>query len=156
MHWVLFAPSAAFAFATFTFGIGTVQASPPAPDSEAVTTINGSVPPGDLQPLEDVFTMIDTIQVDGNRWVAFQAVRRVGTRTPIHIHEYGGLTCVLSGTMTDFVEGREPMTVPAGDCYYMPPNVPMSASNLGPEDVRLIDIFDLPPGAPTMTRVEPG
>ena len=59
--------------------------------------------------------------------------------------------------MTDFVEGHEPMSVPAGTCYYMlPPNTPMAAANLGTEDVHLYDTFNLPPDAPTITVIEPG
>ena len=48
------------------------------------------------------------------------------------------------------------MTFPAGTCYYMPADTPMSAANLGAEDVRLIDTFVLPPGAAPMTVLEPG
>jgi hypothetical protein len=58
--------------------------------------------------------------------------------------------------MTDFVEGHEPMSFPAGTCYYMPPNTPMAAANLGTEDVHLYDTFNLPPDAPTITVIEPG
>lgn len=131
---------------------GVASADPVAP----VTTINGSVPPGTVLPLQDTSTMLDTVQEDGNRLVVWQGVRKAGTRVPIHVHDYGGLTCVLSGTITDFMEGSEPMTYPAGTCYYMPPHTPMSAANLGTEDVRLTDTFTLPPGEPTLTVLEPG
>lgn len=130
---------------------GIAHAEPPAP----VSTINGTVPPGVLLPLQDISTMIDTIDANGQRLYVIQGVRKPGTRSPIHVHEYGGHTCVLSGTMTDYMEGHEPMTVPAGQCYYMPPNTPMAAANLGTEDVRITDTFTLPPGAPTITVIDP-
>jgi hypothetical protein len=41
-------------------------------------------------------------------------------------------------------------------CYYMPPNSPMAAANLGTEDVRITDTFNQPPDAPTITVIEPG
>lgn len=128
----------------------------PIASADPVTTINGATPPGTMAPMSEVSVMIDTIQDDGDRLVVWQGVRRAGTRAAIHVHEYGGHTCVLSGTITDFMEGHEPMTFPAGTCYYMPPNTPMTAANLGAEDARLIDTFILPPGAPTITILEPG
>jgi quercetin dioxygenase-like cupin family protein len=124
--------------------------------AEPVTTINGSPPPGVLQPLDDVTTMIDTVNSDGNRLLVVQGTRKAGTRAAIHLHAYGGYTCVLSGVITDFIEGQPPMTFPAGTCYYMPPDVPMTAVNLGTGDARLIDNFALPPGIAPMTVLESG
>jgi len=123
---------------------------------EIVREINGYTPPGDLKPLQNEVTMIDTIDANGNRLVVMQGVREAGTRVGIHVHEYGGHTCVVSGTITDFVEGKPPMLFKAGQCYYMPPNVPMTATNLGSEDAVLIDTFILPPGEPLITILEPG
>lgn len=122
----------------------------------STTTVNGSTPPGVMTKLSDITTMLDTIQADGNRLLVMQGVRKPGTRAPIHFHDYGGHTCVLSGTITDFVEGHEPMTFPAGTCYYMPPDTPMTAANLGSEDVRLIDTFIQPPDTPAIIVLEPG
>jgi len=48
------------------------------------------------------------------------------------------------------------MTFPAGTCYDMPPDVPMTAVNLGTEDARLIDNFTLPPGMAPMNVLESG
>lgn len=121
-----------------------------------VTTINGQPVPGEMLPLQDVTTMLDTIDANGNRLVITRGIRKAGMRVAIHVHEYGGHTCVLSGAITDFVEGHAPSLWPAGTCYYMPPNIPMSAANLGTEDAVLVDTFNLPPGAPTITIVEPG
>ena len=65
-------------------------------------------------------------------------------------------TVGATGTITDFVEGMEPMVFPAGTCYSMPPNVPMAAANLGVQDVTLIDNFTGPANSPVMTVLEPG
>lgn len=131
----------------------------PSPQSTQldVTAINGVALPVPWKSLRDEETMLDTIDADGNRLVITRATRRAGSRAPIHTHAYGGHTCVISGEITDYVEGHdEPMVFPAGTCYYMPPNTLMTATNLGTSDAVLIDTFNLPPGAPTITIREPG
>lgn len=106
--------------------------------------------------LVDVTIMLDTLNADGDRLLVTRGVREAGTRVGIHVHEWGGHTCVLSGTITDFVQDREPSTFPAGTCYYMPPNTPMSAANLGDDDAVLIDTFVFPVGGEPITILEPG
>ena len=120
-----------------------------------ITKINGVMPQGKLLPLVNTRTMIDTVQTDGNRLLVTMGTRQAGTRVGIHVHEYGGHTCVLSGQITDFIEGKPNELYPAGTCYYMPPDTPMSASNLGKEDAVLIDTFILPVGASPITILEP-
>ena len=134
----------------------TTGAAAVAQDEGPITTINGEVPPGELLPLQDVVSLLDTIDGQGNHLVVTRGTREPGTRVGIHVHGYGGYTCVLSGVITDFVEGKEPAEWPAGTCYYMPPDTPMSAANLGTEPAVLIDNFTVPPGEPTITILEPG
>ena len=139
--------------------LAILAAAPPglaAAEPGSTTTINGSTPPGVATRLTDLKVMLDTVDADGNRLLVQQGIRKPGTRAPIHYHDYGGTTCVLSGTITDFVEGMPSATFPAGTCYYMTPDVAMTAVNLGTEDVRLIDTFVLPPGIATITVLEPG
>ena len=126
-----------------------------APQFGDVSTINGKTPPGKLQPLVNVSTMIDTVDSNGNRLLVTKGTRKAGTRVGIHVHKYGGHTCVMSGEITDFVAGRPSGVFPTGTCYYMPPNVPMAAANLGKTDAVLVDTFILPPGEPTITILEP-
>jgi quercetin dioxygenase-like cupin family protein len=121
-----------------------------------VTTINGLALPAVMRPLQDVSTMLDTVDANGNRLFITKGTRLAGTRVAIHMHLYGGHTCVLTGEITDYVEGSEPAKHPAGTCYYMPPNIPMSAANLGVEDAVLIDTFNLPFGVPYITILEAG
>ncbi|NKB40897.1 MAG: cupin domain-containing protein [Ilumatobacter sp.] len=121
-----------------------------------MTTLNGERPDGELLPLQGVEIMLDTIDADGNRLLVERGVRKAGTRVGIHVHQYGGHTCVIEGTITDFAEGVEPMLFPEGTCYYMPPNKPMAAANLGDKDAILIDTFILPPDADPIFILEPG
>lgn len=120
----------------------------------AVSTINGKALPVDMLPLQDRTVMLDTIDNNGNRLYIVKGTRKAGTRAAIHIHRFGGHTCVLSGEITIFIEGSEPLKRPAGTCYFMPPNIPMAAVNLGTEDANLIDTFTLPPGENEVTRLE--
>lgn len=119
-------------------------------------TINGKPPPGRVLPLQDVTLLIDELTSSGQRVVVARGTRKAGTRAAIHIHEHGGFTCVLSGEITIFVDGREPKKQPAGTCYYMPAGILMSAVNLGDADAVLTDNFIAPAGAPLMVVREPG
>ena len=125
-----------------------------------VTEINGQILPPEIvmKPLQNVIDLVPPGYIDsfGREVVIHRGIREAGTRVGIHIHEYGGYTLVLSGTITDYVEGMPPMTHGPGDWYYMPPNTPMSAANEGTEDAELIDIFLVPPGQPSITIIEPG
>ena len=101
--------------------------------------------------------MLDTIDAEGNRHLVERGVRKAGTRVGIHVHQYGGTTCVIEGTITDFGEGdKKPSVFPAGTCYYMPPNKPMAAANLGETDAILIDTFVFPSSAEPIFILEPG
>lgn len=122
--------------------------------TDNVTSINGEVPPGKIFPLQSVRTMLDTTDAHGQQLIITMGTRLAGTRMAIHSHQYGGTTCVISGVITDFVQGQEPKKFPAGTCYYMPPNTLMSAANLGSIDVVLIDTFTTPPQADTTTMME--
>ncbi|WP_445166313.1 cupin domain-containing protein [Mycolicibacterium sp. Dal123E01] len=138
--------------ATATFGVVPANSSPIGP----IAAINGTAPPGVVERLHDDSRMMDSVESDGLRHIVLMGVRRVGTRSPIHIHPVGGQTCVLAGEMTLFLEGSAAQTSRAGSCYFMPANTPMSAANLGTEDARIIDIFTLPTGEPFFVPLEPG
>lgn len=146
----MIAASAALAVMVGAFCVPAVSGDVPKP----VNTINGQTLPGEVAGLVDVSTMLDTIDANGNQVIVSKGTRKAGTRVKIHVHEHGGHTCVLTGEITDFIEGQEPQKFPAGTCYYMPPNVPMSAANLGTVDAVLIDTFIVPKGAPTITILE--
>merc|ERR1712086_867400 len=121
------------------------------------TTINQKPLPGTMARLVGPKVMIDVLKADGMRLLVTKGTRKAGTRVGIHYHKFGGHTCVLSGVITDYIEGlAEPVVFPAGTCYYMSPGTLMSAANLGVEDAELIDTFSLPPGEKEIRVVEPG
>ena len=121
-----------------------------------VELINGKKLPGVIQGLTNTKTLVDRTRPDGNRILAVRGIRLPGTRVPIHVHDHSGLTCVVSGQITDFVEGENDQVFGPGECYYMPEKTPMSAANLGQDPVMLIDVFVLPPGEAPMRVVESG
>ncbi len=119
-----------------------------------INTINGQPLPGTMAELVDTSIMLDTIDAHGYQIIVSKGTRKAGTRAKIHMHEYGGHTCVMTGEITIFIEAQGPQKFPGGNCYYMPPNVAMAALNLGSLDAVLIDTFVVPKGSPTITFLE--
>ncbi len=122
---------------------------------DAPTTVNGLAPIGEARVLATSTRLIDET-TDGIRHLVYRDVRAVGTRAAIHMHPYGGSTCVLSGEVTIYIEGKEPQTAGAGDCYWMPIDTPMYAYNSGTVDAVFFDTFNIPPDAEPWVVIEPG
>ncbi len=123
---------------------------------EPVKMINSKELPGIIAGLSNKKTLVDDIRRDGQRVLVVRGTRLPGSRVPIHVHDHSGLTCVISGQITDFIEGKKNQVFCAGDCYYMPADTPMSAANLGKEPVILVDISVLPSGEQPMRVIESG
>ena len=68
-------------------------------------------------------------------------LRAKGTRAPIHVHPFGGQTCVVSGEMTLYMDGAQPVKKVAGECYWMPAVTRMSGVNTGDSDALMYDTF---------------
>lgn len=124
-------------------------------ETKGFTEINGEKIPGELLPTQEPKVLLDIVNSFGQRVFIVKAIRKAGTRVGIHVHRYGGYTLILSGEMTDFVQGMPIKKYPANSGYYMPPCTPMSAANLGEEDVELIDIFIGEPCKPFIEILEP-
>lgn len=135
-------------------GLSAVSAKPA--EISPTNLINGETPPGKVAGLVNITKLIDVVRPDGLQLLVGRGTRLPGTRVAIHIHEFGGFTCIISGEITDFVEGKKDVKYGPGECYYMPPNTPMSAANLGDEPVVLIDSFVVTPGQPVITKIESG
>jgi quercetin dioxygenase-like cupin family protein len=120
-----------------------------------VSTINGEVPPGEATLVHTSVEALDTMK-DGQQVRVYRDVRDAGTRAPIHMHPFGGWTCVVSGQAVLYLEGSEPKRANAGDCVDMPAMVPMSNVNPGPGPAVLLDNFVTPPDAPVWRIVEVG
>lgn len=124
--------------------------------------VTAYVTPNALAPPEVRTTWSNYMTSDGGMNITTTTgIREAHTRMALHMHEFGGQTCVLAGApATVFVGGGPPegTVYPAGTCYYMPPNVYMTSANLHDEDSLLMDIlFQDPTGSPgTITICEKG
>lgn len=135
----------------------------PNPNIEQSDKINGTVPPNKPTKTisEERLITEEILDPTGKPtgWVLItnRSVREQGTRTPIHVHPYGGQTCVLAGEMSLYLD-KEPtiLKTGAGKCYYMPAGRRMSAVNSGNTDAILFDTFVMPKDERIWIVVEPG
>lgn len=63
---------------------------------------------------------------------------------------------MVSGEMTLHLEGSEPQVAGPGECYWMPPDKPMTGVNTGGGPAVLLDIFKIPAGQGVWKVVEAG
>lgn len=128
---------------TLVIGLGLTITTPGIAQDvlRSIEAVSSQAPGIKPMRLQDISTMLDTITGKGERLLILKGTRKAGTRAAVHIHPYAGHTCVISGTITALMEGRDRLKVPAGQCFYMPANVPMAAANLETEDAVLIDTF---------------
>ena len=135
----------------------------PNPNIERSNLINGQVPPN--TPTKTMFEsrILTELQTDakgkktGMVLVTSRSVRDTGTRSPIHVHPFGGQTCVVSGEMSLYLDGESEIKVAGpGDCYYMPPGRRMSGVNSADTRTIMIDTFVVPAGDQVWIVVEPG
>lgn len=147
---------------TMALGNSTVVASSPwaaaVPGIENPNTINGVIPDGVPVEAESSRVLAASISPNtptGNLTIVYRDIRSPGSRSPNHIHRYGGVTCVHQGTMKLYVEGQEDVIAEAGSCYSMPAMTKVSALNIGNTVSILNDIFiGVPCGEPVITFIE--
>ena len=135
--------------------VDEVVLASPSPPAADVTMINGATPPGPATRVDESVTLLNVLD-DGLQHLVFRDTRSPGTRSPIHVHPYGGSTCVLSGQMTLYLQGSEPQIANEGECYWMPPGLPMTGVSSGDDYAVMIDNFAVPLGEPVWWVVEPG
>lgn len=128
----------------------------PNPNIERSNKINGEDPP--MTASKSMFETRLLTENVGDGWVLVtsRTVRQAGTRSPIHVHPYGGQTCVISGEMTLYMDGAEPLVAGPGDCYFMPPGRRMTGVNSADGATFMLDTFVVPRGEQVWIVVEPG
>lgn len=132
---------------------GTLHARGPADLIKDPAEI-GMTLPGKMSKSIKEERILDTTDGQGNQVIVARTTRAAGTRTPLHLHEYGGTTCVLEGEMTLYLEGSTPQKAVAGQCYYMPAGKAMAGVNTGTVDAVMLDTFKVPAGHSVWTVVE--
>lgn len=75
-------------------------------------------------------------------------------RTPFHTHRYPVTVYVLEGIFTMEMEGRQPVTVTAGQAMMMPPRVRMTGYNRSSTDpLRLVAFYVSDPDTPFLDPI---
>lgn len=135
----------------------------PNPNIEHSDRINGQELPNKASKtmFERRLLTIDQLDASGKPtgWVTVtsRSVRDRGTRSPIHVHPFGGQTCVVSGEMSLYLDGEPTVQVAGpGDCYWMPAGRRMSGVNSADTPTIMIDTFVVPKGEQVWIVVEPG
>lgn len=120
--------------------------------------INGkSLPMTPSKSMFETRVLEATEGLEGRVIITSRTVRQAGTRSPIHMHPYGGQTCVVAGEMTLYMDGAEPKVAPEGACYWMPPGRRMSGVNSAENRATImLDTFIVPVGTRVWEVVEPG
>ena len=79
---------------------------------------------------------------------------RPGERTLFHTHRFPVTLYILEGAFRLELEGREPITVRAGEARMMPSNVKMTGyNNSGTELLRLVVFYVSDPGTPFLDPI---
>ena len=78
---------------------------------EALIT-KGILPKSPLPPIKTT-TLLNRVRDGGTETSVFLSTRAAGTRTPIHTHDEAGVTCVIEGEMTLFIDHQKPATTKA-------------------------------------------
>lgn len=139
------------------------SAAVPNPNIERSNLINGKELPNVAGKTMFETRILTVPQLDAKGkptgWVTVtsRSVRANGTRSPIHVHPFGGQTCVVSGEMSLYLDGDDVVqTAGPGDCYWMPAGRRMSGVNSASTPTIMIDTFVVPAGEQVWIVVEPG
>jgi quercetin dioxygenase-like cupin family protein len=77
-----------------------------------------------------------------------------GQATVFHTHRFPVTVYVLEGAFTLEMEGREPVTVPAGGALVEPPHVRMTGYNRsGGDAARVLIVYVAEPGTPFLDPI---
>jgi quercetin dioxygenase-like cupin family protein len=69
------------------------------------------------------------------------ATIKPGGKTVFHSHRFPVIIYILEGAFTLEIDGRDPVTVEAGEAMVEPPNVKMTGYNENPTDPMRVVIF---------------
>ncbi|MEP7011027.1 MAG: cupin domain-containing protein [Acidobacteriota bacterium] len=84
----------------------------------------------------------------------FTASFQPGDKTMFHTHRFPVTVYILEGAFTLELEGREPVTVKAGEALVEPPGVQMTGYNRSAtEPLRLVIFYTGDPGTPFLDLV---
>lgn len=83
------------------------------------------------------------------------ATLQPGDRTVFHVHRFPVAVYILEGAFTLEIEGREPVTVRAGESMVEPAGVSMTGYNRSAEEpMRVVIFYVSDPGTPFLDPIE--
>jgi quercetin dioxygenase-like cupin family protein len=123
------------------FLMGILIATPAAGESLEELIRTGDLPSHPTKPLS-VTPLLNRIVDGATETSVFLVRRKAHTRTPIHTHDSGGITCLVEGEMTLYIENHESKRVQAPGCFYMPSGNRMIGYNSGDSTAIFYDIFE--------------
>jgi len=104
-------------------------------------------------------TVINTAKTSGmptgenQQITVLTATLKPGDQTPLHTHRFPVTVYVLGGTFTLEMDGREMVSVSAGQSMVEPPNVKMTGYNKSAsEDMRVVIFYVSDPDTPFLDR----
>ncbi|MFZ8886224.1 MAG: hypothetical protein ACO200_05035 [Steroidobacteraceae bacterium] len=127
--------------------VAAVQATVQNPDK-----INGKVPAGKWGNTTTVF-LSERVDENNVAYRVYLTTRPAGHRSPVHVHPYAGMDCVIGGEVLYMYEGQTDTTITLVGCIPLIPYTKMSA--LAVTDMKIVTYFTLPKGAPEWIVVEP-
>ena len=98
----------------------------------------------DDMPKEKVTESLSRRLITGDRMMLAHVYLKKGCVVPKHHHENEQITYILEGALKFFIgeDGKEIMTVKAGEVLHIPSNIPHEAHAL--EDTLDVDVFSPP------------
>ena len=77
-----------------------------------------------------------------------------GVMAPRHTHPGEEVGYILAGTVRMMIEGRETLTLGAGDGFLIPPGTPHNALDVGPGTGRMLSTYLVETGQPVATLID--
>jgi len=113
--------------------------------------------PGTARPQQVLSEVISGMPTSARQEVrVLTATFQPGDRTVFHTHRSPVTVYVLEGTFTLEIEGREPLTVRAGEAMVEPPNLRMTGFNRSAtERTRVVIFYVSEPETPFLDPVTP-
>lgn len=74
-----------------------------------------------------------------------------GVESGWHMHPGEEVGYILAGTVEMSIEGKQALTLKAGDPFLMPPRTPHNALDLGPETGMMLSTYIVEPDEPLAT-----
>ena len=128
------------------------QNPPPAYHGTTDLYVNGQLP---AERTGGTFNTV-FLNTDRNKTtrLVVEVTRKPGYRSPVHYMTYTVTTCVLKGQATMVLDGQEPITTKAGQCFVMPAGIKGYVANDCKSVLKMLDYNTIPEGQDTMVMLE--